>query len=287
MRRVLGALTAAAVLLAVVVLSEINLRSIERTDPLGRRLLYLPSHEMLDLVSLGNEGLMADLLFLWSIQYYSSYRPEETFLYLETVYDLITDLDPLYFDAYRVGALIMMLDLHANPKVQKKAIERLFDKGLANMPDNWELAEVAAWDAHLQLRDPELALKYARIGAERPGAPHRLKRVYGRWSEQEEKWTISDSITYWEEVLAEATRWPEVVLSKNHLYDAYAKRDAAALDPMLADYRARFGRCADGWQELIDLGWLNAVPLDYVGNPYRIDADRCATQPHKRIRWDR
>jgi hypothetical protein len=287
MRRILSALSAVAVLLAVVVLSEINLRSIERTDPLGRRLLYLPSHEMLDLVSLGNEGLMADLLFLWSIQYYSSYRPDETFLYLETVYDLITDLDPLYFDAYRVGALIMMLDLHANPKVQKKAIERLFDKGLANMPDNWELAEVAAWDAHLQLRDPELALKYARIGAERPGAPHRLKRVYGRWSEQQEKWTISDSITYWEEVLAEATRWPEVVLSKNHLYDAYARRDATVLDPMLADYRARFGRCADGWQELIDLGWLNAVPLDYVGNPYRIDGDRCAMQPHKRIRWDR
>jgi hypothetical protein len=287
MRRALGAFTAVAVLLAIVVLSEINLRSIERTDPLGRRLLYLPSHEMLDLVSLGNEGLMADLLFLWSIQYYSSYRPDETFLYLETVYDLITDLDPLYFDAYRVGALIMMLDLHANPKVQKKAIERLFDKGLANMPDNWELAEVAAWDAHLQLRDPELALKYARIGAERPGAPHRLKRVYGRWSEQEDRWTISDSINYWEEVLAEATRWPEVVLSKNHLYDAYAKRDATVLDPMLADYRARFGRCADGWQQLIDLGWLNAVPLDYVGNPYRIDGDRCATQPHKRIRWDR
>lgn len=287
MRRTLGSLAAVAVLLAVVVVSEVNLRSIGRTDPLGRRLLYLPSHEMLELVSLGNEGLMADLLFLWSIQYYSSYRPEETFLYLETVYNLITDLDPLYFDAYRVGALIMTLDLHANPKVQKKAIERLFDKGLANMPDSWELAEVAAWDAFLQLRDPELALKYARIGSQLPDAPHRLKRVYGRWSEKEKKWTIADSIAYWEEVLAEATRWPDIVLSKNHLYDAYAKRDSTVLDPLLAAYRARFGRCADGWQQLIDLGWLDAEPLDYVGNPYRIDEERCVMQPHKRIRWDR
>ncbi len=287
MRRRGIALAAVAALLAVVVVSEINLRAIERVDPLGRRLLYLPSHEMLQLLSLGNDGLMADLLFLWSIQYYSTYRPDEKFLYLETVYNLITDLDPLYFDAYRIGALIMMLDRYANPKVQKKAIERLFDKGLANMPDNWELAEVAAWDAHLQLRDPEMALKFARIGSQRPGAPHRLKRVYGRWSEREGKWTVADSIAYWEEVLAEATRWPEVVLSKNHLYDAYAKRDAAVLDPMLVEYRSRFGRCAEGWQELIDLGWLNAVPLDYVGNPYRIDGEACATQPHKRIRWER
>ena len=287
MRRILGTLVAVAVLLAIVVVSEINLRAVDRADPLGRRLLYLPSHEMLQLASLGNDGLMADLLFLWSIQYYSAYRPDEKFLYLETVYNLITDLDPLYFDAYRVGALIMMLDRYANPKVQKKAIERLFDKGLANIPGDWYLAEVAAWDAYLQLRDPDLALKYARIGSQRPGAPHRLKRVYGRWSETEERWTIDDSIAYWEEVLAEATRWPEVVLSKNHLYDAYARRDATVLDPMLAEHRARFGRCAEGWQELIDLGWLDAVPLDYIGNPYRIDGEGCAMQPHKRIRWER
>lgn len=287
MRRILGTLVAVAVLLAIAVVSEINLRAVDRADPLGRRLLYLPSHEMLQLASLGNDGLMADLLFLWSIQYYSTYRPEEKFLYLDTVYNLITDLDPLYFDAYRVGALIMMLDRYANPKVQKKAIERLFDKGLANMPDDWYLAEVAAWDAYLQMKDPKLALKYARIGSQRPGAPHRLKRVYGRWSEQEQQWTIDDSITYWEEVLAEATRWREVVLSKIHLYDAYARRDATVLDPMLADYRAKFGRCAEDWQELIDLGWLDAVPLDYVGNRYVIDGQRCAMQPHKRIRWER
>lgn len=287
MKKSIGVLAVMAALLAIVVVSGINLRSVGRTDPLGRRLLYLPSHEMLQLASLGNDGLMADLLFLWSIQYYSSYRPDEKFLYLDKVYNLITDLDPLYFDAYRIGALIMLLDRYANPKVQKKAIERLYDKGLANMPDSWELAEVAAWDAQLQLKDPELALKYARIGAQRPGAPHRLKRVYGKWSDEEGRWTVADSIAYWEEVLAEATRWPEVVLSKIHLYDAYAKRDAAVLDPMLARYRARFLRCPDDWQKLIDLGWLDRVPLDYVGNPYRIDVDRCVMQPHKRIRWER
>jgi len=181
----------------------------------------------------------------------------------------------------------MTLELSQERRAVKRSLEDLFDKGLENMPENWELAEVAAWEAHMQLRDQEMAIKYARIGSEMPGAPHRLKRVYGRWSEKRGTWTISDSIKYWEEALAEAVNWPDIVLSKNHLYDAYAKLDSQSLDPLLTAYIERFGQCASSWQELIDLGWIRAQPLDYVGNPYRIDELRCVLQPHKKIRWDR
>lgn len=287
MRKTTAALAAVVVLLSIAIFSELQLRSIDRVDPLGRQLLYLPTYRMLKLMSLGNEGLMADLLYVWSIQYYSQFQPVEKFLYLEKVFDLITDLDPLYFDAYRVGAMIMTLELSQPPQERARAVERLYDKGLENMPHNWELAEVAAWDAFLQLNNHELAIKFADIGAAIPGVPHRLRRVYGLWVDKEEAWTIADSIAYWEEVLAEATRWPDIVLSKNHLYDAYAKLDKSEYDPMLAAYRGRFGECAEEWQQLIDLGWIQSAPLDYVGNPYRIDPDRCVLQPVKRIRWER
>lgn len=287
MRKILAALAVVVALLSVAIFSEVKLRTIERPDPLGRRLLYLPTYKMLKLMSLGNEGLMADVLYVWSIQYYSQFQPLEKFLYLEKVFDLITDLDPLYFDAYRVGAMIMTLELSQSPGERARAVEWLYDKGLENMPDNWELAEVAAWDAFMQLGDRDLAIKFAGIGAEIPGVPHRLKRVYGRWVDKEGAWTITDSIAYWEEVLAEATRWPDIVLGKNHLYDAYAKRDKSEFDPILTAYRGRVGECAEDWQQLIDLGWIRSAPLDYVGNPYRIDPDRCVLQPHKKIRWER
>jgi len=84
------------VLLGVAVGAEVELGRIPKEDPLGRELLYLPSPEMLKIMSLGNPGLVADILYLWSIQYYSMFRPNERFLYLGTVYNLITDLDPLY-----------------------------------------------------------------------------------------------------------------------------------------------------------------------------------------------
>jgi hypothetical protein len=277
---------AVVVLLALVVGSGASLRDLDREDPLGKDLLYLPSAEMLRLLSLGNEGLMADLVYLWSIQYYSQFRPHEQFLYLEKVYDLITDLDPLYFDAYRIGAMIMSIELSTDPAARKLVITKLYDKGLRNMSGSWELAEVAAWDALQQLHDPDLALHYAAIGARHPDAPARLKRVYGRWKERVGGWSIEDSIAYWQEVLAEAERKPDEVLAKSHLYDAWVQLDHRRLDPVLAWFQQRFGRCPSSWQEVVDRGLLAEVPRDYVGNPYRIAAGRCRLEAHKRIRWD-
>ncbi len=281
------AVVVVGLLIALVVTCERRLGAVDRVDPLGKELLYLPSLDMLKLSSLGNEGLAADLLYLWSIQYYSDFRIKDKFLYLETVYDLITDLDPLYFDAYRVGAMIMTIERGSRAEERKASVERLYDKGLAAMPGNWELAEVAAWDAMQQLRDPELAVHYAAIAAARPGAPPRVKRVYGRWLDSAGAWTVDDSIAYWQDVLAEAERWPDIVLAKNHLYDALARRDEGELNPMLDGYRRRFGQCAENWQQLVDLGWLREAPLDYVGNPYGIDQEQCKLQPKKRIRWKR
>lgn len=273
-------------LLAAVVLCAYVLQSIPAADPLGKRLLYLPTPEMLRMGSLGNEGLLADLLYVWSIQYYSHFDLREKFLYLETVFNLITDLDPFYFDAYRIGALIMSLQKYGDPAEHKAAIVRLYDKGLRNMPDSWELAEVAAWDAKLVLNDQKLAVRWMGMAAERPGAPPSVKRVYGRWRDDIRGWTIQDSIQYWKEVVAEATRKADINLATSHLYDSYVTLDRRTLDPLLASYRARTGRCPDSWQALVDSGDLTQVPLDYLGNPYAIDRESCTLEAHKRIRWD-
>ena len=137
MKRRLASLAVVVVLLSAVVLSEVQLGGIPREDPLGRELLYLPSPEMLKIMSLGNPGLAADVLYLWSIQYYSLFEPDERFPYLETIYNLITDLDPLYVDAYRIGALIMQIQTGGDQEELQGAIRRVFDKGLRNLPENW------------------------------------------------------------------------------------------------------------------------------------------------------
>jgi hypothetical protein len=283
-RRRLLTLAVVLALGAVAVVSGQRLHAIPRADSLGKQLLYLPTPEILKLVSLGNQGLMADLLYIWSIQYYSQFALDEKFLYLETVFDLVTDLDPRFFDAYRIGALIMTLQRSGDPAQHKAAIVRLYDKGLRNMPDSWELAEVAAWDAHLVLNDQELAVRWMRAAAERPGAPPEVKRVYGRWRDNIHGWTVEDSVAYWEGVVAEANRTVDIRLATSHLYDSYVTLHRRRLDPLLAAIRQRTGECPESWQEVVERGLLPAAPLDYVGNPYGIDRESCTLVAHKRIR---
>jgi hypothetical protein len=284
MKRTLGALAIIAVLLSVAVLAEVRLGEIPRPDPLGRELLYLPSPEMLKIISLGHPSLVADVLYLWSIQYYSLFEPHERFLYLETIYNLITDLDPLYFDAYRIGALIMQIPTGGDQEELAAAVGRLFDKGLRNLPENWQLAEAAAWDFFIRFKDRRTALHYAGIAVQRPGAPPRIKRMVGVWSDKESVWTLQDSIEYWRVALETAEDPMDRAVCMNKYYEAVAARDRARLQPLLDWYIQGFGRCAGDWEQVIRVGLLSEVPLDVVGNPYGIDPESCRVVALKKIK---
>ena len=284
MNRRIISLVIIAALLGVAVGSEVELGRISREDPLGRELLYLPSPEMLKIMSLGNSGLVADILYLWSIQYYSMFRPHERFLYLETIYNLITDLDPLYFDAYRIGALIMQIQTSGDQVQLKETVRRLFDKGLENLPESWQLAEAAAWDLFMHFHDQEAALHYAEIAAVHPGAPARINRMVGVWRDKEHAWTIDDSIEYWRRAVNDAEDEYDRTMSVSHLYDAVTAKDRGVLEAVLAYYSERYGSCARSWEELIAAGLIGEVPLDLMGNPYGIDSSACTIVAFKKIR---
>lgn len=282
--RAARALAVLAVLLLGAIATEHRLRALPRPDPLGKELLYLPTPQVLTLLSMGNDGLMADALFVWSIQYYSQFDKTEKFLYLEKVFDLITDLDPSYFDAYRMGALIMQVEAPGKPEEKKRAVTRLYDKGIAAMPDNWQLAETAAWDCYLSFRDMSLAVRYAEIAVRNPQAHHRIRRALGVWKDREGGWEIEDSIAYWQEALAEATTPGEEVLTRSHLYDVVVARDREVLNPLLRSFKARFGDCPRRWEDVILTGQLFNLPRDYAGNPYEIDPITCSIIANKKIR---
>ena len=284
MKRAIIALVIVAVLLACAAGVEFVQGRIPREDPLGRRLLYFPTAEYLQLISLGNEGFLADYLYIWAIQYYAQFKVNERFIYLDKMFDLITDLDPLYRDPYRVGAIIMLMEAERDPHARKKSVFALLEKGMAAMPDDYALAEEAAWKARIFFKDDNLAAQYARIAASRPNAPHWTKRFYGHLKLGQ--WTTEQAIEYWGGVLAEAETDYQRMVSLNHLYDLKVKRDRQILNPMLRQFADRFGRCPDAWDQLITAGLLQSPPLDPAGNQYGIDTENCEIIAEKEIRKD-
>ena len=101
----------------------------------GYHLLYLPSGRSLRAVTFGYEGLVADLIYVWSIQYYSNYQIQDRYDYLDQIYRrVIAELDPHFLDPYLVGSMIMSVEANRDDLALK-----LLDAGARNNPREWIL----------------------------------------------------------------------------------------------------------------------------------------------------
>src|SRR5207247_10750367 len=135
-------------------------------------LLYLPSGKYLKVAALGFDGLLADLLYLWSIQYYGNYDIRDRYDYLERIYDqVITELDPHYLDPYLIGALIMTTEAR-----QPEMALRLLDKGVERNPDQWIIPFEAGFLCYDDLHDYRRAAGYFERAPRIPGVPPLARR---------------------------------------------------------------------------------------------------------------
>ena len=75
--------------------SGIHLERTVGTEHRSKSLLLLPNGKHLKIVSLGQAPLLAELMYIWAIQYYSEYEREDRFRYVQHIFgDVIAVLDP-------------------------------------------------------------------------------------------------------------------------------------------------------------------------------------------------
>src|SRR5882672_209299 len=171
-RRVAVAAAVALLLLSVLVQSRIEAATAAR--PGSHPLLYLPSGKYLHFVALGFDGLLADVIYLWSIQYYGNYQIQDRYSYLEHIYgDVISELDPHYLDPYLIGSLIMNSEAR-----QPEMALRLLDKGIARNPDRWILAFEAGFLCYSDLKDYSRAASYFEKALKAPDVHPLVRRLY-------------------------------------------------------------------------------------------------------------
>jgi tetratricopeptide (TPR) repeat protein len=268
MSRRTAALAAAMVLLAVLAgLARAQLERLERSE-IPASLLYLPKGPYLRALALGHEETLASLIYIWSIQFYSSYDREARFDYLTQVYEgAITELDPRFTEAYLVGAMIMSIE--ARRPDQAVA---LLDKALEHMPDNWEVAYWAGWECY-HMRDYLCAREYWSRAAEMPGAPPYMIRLAARMLEKagDPRAAVREYQRLLEQAPDEKTRrivgrWLDRALTELAL-----EQTRRAVDR----FEHRFGRCPRDAGELVARGLLSELPRTGRGEPLVIDPGAC------------
>jgi tetratricopeptide (TPR) repeat protein len=228
-------------------------------------LLYLPSGRYLRVAALGFDDLLADVLYLWSIQYYSNYAIADRYTYLEHIYkDVVTELDPRYLDPYLIGSMIM----NAEARQPEMAL-RLLDKGIEKNPDQWILPFEAGFLCYQTLKDYPRAGRYFDVTLAVPGAPPIVQRFKAEMARR--AGDIRASLQEWAAIHDAATDDYVRTIAWNHVHDLRVQVDLEDLEAAVETFRARAGRFPARLAELRAAQLVANVPRDPEGNAYRYD----------------
>jgi len=238
----------------------------------------LPSGKTLKILSFGFHELTADMLFVWAIQFYSTYNLNNRFDYLENIFNAITDLEPRYKDVYIVGSWIMALEAQDI----EKAI-RLLEKGSRNMPDQWIFDYEASFYAYRNLKDYDRAVKYLRVAAQRPGAPSLIRRKEAHLIYMKDD--LSQAYAMWVEIYNNATSQLDKDAAFKHLYQIKFEMDKKMLEKALEQFKQKYTRYPADLAQLVRAGLLKNVPPDFTGQNYLYDSQTGKISAIRMFKW--
>jgi len=241
-----------------------HIDGISRYKVPGSSIIYIPSGKHLKILAFGYNSLMADLIYLWAIQYFSDQTIWDRFENLEHVFSIISELDPRYYDPYDIGSLIAYYDA--------KDIElafKILDLGIEKNPDQWIFPLQAGHYAHMFAKDFERAERYYKKAMDIKDSPPIARRLYANAAFER-----SDYQTAWQnwlEVYEAADDERVRKIASNHLYRTKATMDIQAINQAIARFRKSQGRLPRELSELVAKGFLQNLPKDLDEQDYIYD----------------
>ncbi len=168
-------------LAAAGVMLVVSRRGLERANPgpgqgAEERDLYLPEAGYLKLVSLGHDGLLADLVLAKSLTYYgANYRRRESFSFrhLKKLFFTAVQLDPLNKEAFLMANNILS-------RVNVRDANEILHLGMKHHPQYWKFPEMVGFNYFYYLKDPHAAARYYEQAAALPGHPPYVPSLSGK-----------------------------------------------------------------------------------------------------------
>ncbi len=245
--------------------------------------LYVSSGVWLRRLSLGYEGLAADIYWTRAIQYFGTSRlsGQSQFRLLEPLLSVTTTLDPQLIVAYRFGALFLAEKPPAGAGRPQQAMQLLW-RGMAANPGYWRFWEDLGFIEYWDLHDYRAAARYFKAGSQRPGAPIWMKTVAASVAAKGGELRTSQAL--WTQVYRSAANETVRRSALDHLAALKATEDIRALDEQLLLYQNREGRPARSFEDLVSDGLLRAAPVDPSGAPYALNGNsKAALGPASKI----
>jgi len=258
---------------------KIKLDSIPREKIPGSSIIYVPSGKYLKFATFGYHSLLADLIYIWSIQYYSNYFIKDRFKYLDHIFSIISELDHQYLDPYELGAIIAVYEARDFDTAFK-----ILDRGLEKNPSQWIFPFEAGHYAQMVLKDFKLAQYYYKKTMEIEGAPPIARRLFANAA-----FKLTDYQTAWEHWLeiyqtAEDDRIKKI--ASNHLYQVKATMDIEKIQEAIKKFKQKYGRNPTELAQLVRARFLDSIPIDLDDQDYLYNPQTGEVKPPS-IPWKR
>lgn len=244
---------------------KVKTDNISRKKIPGSSIIYIPSGQYLKFATFGNSSLLADLIYVWAIQYYSDYTIPDMYEYLDHIFSIINELDPSYLDPYDIGAVIAAYEAEDLDLALK-----ILDRGLEKNPEQWLFPYMAAHYAQMIKKDHKLAQEYYKKAMNIEGVPPIVERLYAN--------AIFKSMDYkralqtWLEIYKTATDERIKKIASNHLYNLTATIDIQKINEAIEKFKESYGRNPMELSQLVRAGFLDSLPKDLDGKEYIYDS---------------
>ena len=235
-----------------------KLAAVRKKPRLYRDSLYLPSGEKIKLISLGYDRFMADFLWLRSIQAFGGHwGTDKNYEPIYHLFDVITDLDPHFLDAYTFGNLVM----GDEGGDQFLGLE-LIDKGIYKNPRKYVLPYWGGYVAYWQLDNPEMAKYYYSRALKCPDAPGYVSRIVAYMDLKAGRYHVAFE-KYVRDLLNAIDEKDDVVegIAKNRIPDILIEWHQFILEEALNKYIEQKGREPENIHDLEKAGVIQSYPL--------------------------
>ena len=234
--------------------------------------LWVSSGKTVKEMSLGFEGLLADIYWTRAVQFYGGQRRDHKtdFALLGPLLDITTDLDPQLLIAYKFGAIFLAEASPRGAGDPQRAVQ-LIRKGIQANPDYWRFWGDLGFIYYQDIKDYLAAAAAYLEGSKKIGADPWMK-VMAAMIEQKGG-NRETSRFLWTDVLQSTE---DELIRENalaHLQGLKAGEEIEQLDKLIAEFREKTGRQPKAFSELVAEGLLGGIPTDPLGLPYRIAPD--------------
>lgn len=265
---------ASLILVASVAVQAVLVRAIDkaRTWSTLQEMLYISSPKLLKRLSLGYDGLLADIYWTRVVQYFGGThaRGGGTYKLLWPLLTITTQLDPHLIPAYDFGGTFLEAKPPNGAGSPEQATE-LVRYGIQNNPGDWHLYYDLAF-IYYDLKDYRDSAEAFVQGSRLPNAHPFLKLMAAQMAEHggdlataRMMWTATYQTSHDKLIRANAAA---------HLRALQVDDDVTVLERLVEVYRQRTGHSPANFAEMVSAGLLTNVPLDPLGRPYHLENGR-------------